>query len=107
MENNNGSRKKGALAFSFTAGGLLGAMVGLLFAPWQGRQARGKLKELGEEVKEKSIRFSNNWKEKTAEFLEKRKSMAPAEKDLLSAGRDPGQDEAGIEKEISMTPEGA
>jgi gas vesicle protein len=106
MENKNGS-KKGALAFIFTAGGLLGAAVGLLFAPWEGRKARAKLKELGEDVKGKSIEFSNNLKEKTAGFLEKRGNMVPGEKKVLPLELNVGQDEAGIEKEISMIPEGA
>jgi hypothetical protein len=106
MENKNGSRK-GAWVFIFTAGGLLGAAAGLLFAPWEGRQARAKLKELGEDVKEKSLRLSNNWKEKTACFLEKRKIRVPGEKEVLPTDPAAGQDEAGMEKEISMIPEGA
>jgi gas vesicle protein len=106
MGNKNGS-KKGALAFIFTAGGLVGAAAGLLFAPWEGRQARAKLKELGEEVKEKSVQFSNNLKEKTAGFLEKKGNMVSGEQEVLPLELTAGKDEAGIEKEISLIPEGA
>jgi len=106
METKNGSRK-GAMAFSFTAGSLLGALAALLLAPWEGRQTRGKLKELGEEVKAKSIQLSNDLKEKTAVFLEKRKNMIPERENTVSPYQVPGQDEAGMEKEISTATESA
>jgi gas vesicle protein len=96
MENKNGSGK-GALAFLFTAGGLLGAATALLLAPREGRQTRGKLKELGEGIKEKSRRYSNDLREKTAGFLEKRKNAVSEEKKILLAEPVSGQDEAGME----------
>ncbi len=106
MKNKNGSRKNSALALSFTAGSLIGAAAGLLLAPWEGRQARGKLKEFGEEVKETSIRLSNNWKEKAVGFMEKRKNSFPPEKDNLTAGHDAKEAETGVGKEIPLAPEG-
>jgi gas vesicle protein len=69
-EESNGSAKR-SVALFFTAGGILGAALAVLFAPSEGRRTRVKIKEFAEEVKEKTNRLSNTWREKTARFLEK------------------------------------
>jgi gas vesicle protein len=103
MESQN-NYARSSVALSFTVGGLVGASVAILFAPWEGRQTRGKLKELAGEVKEKSTQLSSQWKEKTSAFLEKRTNTDEREKEALNTLADSGNLEAGLEKEISLIP---
>jgi gas vesicle protein len=78
MEEENNGFARCSLALSFTAGGILGAALAILFAPSEGRRTRVKIKEFAEEVKEKTNQLSNNWREKTARFLEKRGEVQEA-----------------------------
>jgi gas vesicle protein len=67
----NGSRGS-SLAVSFTAGGVIGAALALLFAPWEGRQARSKLKEIANEVKEKTNAYAVNLKDRGSNLIGKK-----------------------------------
>jgi gas vesicle protein len=66
----NGSRGS-FLAVSFTAGGVIGAALALLYAPWEGRQARLKLKEVANGVKEKTNAYAVNLKDKASNLMGK------------------------------------
>ena len=46
-------KNSGEVLLSFILGGLIGAAVGILFAPSSGKETRKKLKDLGEEFGEK------------------------------------------------------
>ena len=52
--------------FLFTLGGVIGAALGALFAPTEGRQIRTKVRELAGEVKGMSDRLSTELKEKAS-----------------------------------------
>ena len=95
-----------AVALSFILGGLAGAALAVLYAPWEGTQARGKLKELADEVKGKSGHLSEDWKEKAATFIEKGKEFVEQKKGILSSAFDAGKEAMRKEKEDLTHTEG-
>ncbi len=76
-EESNGFTRS-SLALFFAAGGIMGAALAILFAPSEGRQARVKIKEFAEEVKEKTSRLANELREKTSRMLEKKGEIQEA-----------------------------
>ncbi|HMK64192.1 MAG TPA: YtxH domain-containing protein [Thermodesulfobacteriota bacterium] len=72
MENESNGSKGSSLAVSFTAGGVIGAALALLYAPWEGRQARSKLKEIAGEVKEKANVYAVNLKGRASNLMGKK-----------------------------------
>jgi gas vesicle protein len=88
-----------ALALSFILGGVVGAAVAILYAPWEGKQARVKLKDLTDEMKEKSGHLSEEWKEKAATFIEKGKEFVEQKRGILSSAFDAGKEAMRKEKE--------
>jgi gas vesicle protein len=79
-----------SLIFFFTMGGLIGAALATLYAPWEGRQTRVKVKELAEEVKNLANRYSTALKEKGSGFLEKGKEIEVEREEPLSSNLDIG-----------------
>ena len=93
-----------ALTLSFILGGVVGAALAILYAPCEGTRARGKLKDLTEDMKEKSGHLSEEWKEKAATFIEKGKEFVEQKKGMLSSAFDAGKEAMRKEKEeISRT----
>jgi len=60
---------------SLLAGGVLGAIAGLLLAPQKGDKTRKKLKDEGEKLNEKAQELGKTVKEKSAEVMEKAKEI--------------------------------
>ena len=91
MGNENHGFKGSAAVFFFTIGGLVGAAMGALFAPLEGRQTRTKVRELAEEVKDLTHRLSSGLKEKTSSLTTK----AEAHKEERPTGAEiaPGTEE--------------
>jgi gas vesicle protein len=97
-----------ALILSFIMGGVVGAAVAILFAPWEGRQTRSKIRDLAEEVKDKSGHLSDEWKDKATVYIEKGKEFVEQKKSALSSAFDAGREAMKQEKEelVAPTPEG-
>lgn len=93
-----------SLALSFTVGGLVGASLAILLAPWEGRQTREKIRELAGEVKEKSSQLSSQWKEKTSAFLEKRKTQEEGSEENPEPASMALGSETGSAQEMPFTP---
>jgi gas vesicle protein len=87
------------VVLSFIMGGVVGAAVAILFAPWEGRQARGKIRDLAEEVKDKTGHLSDEWKDKAAVYIEKGKEFVEQKKSALSSAFDAGREAMKQEKE--------
>jgi gas vesicle protein len=94
-----------ALVLSFILGGVVGAAVATLYAPWEGKQTRDKLKDLTEEMKEKSGHLSEEWKEKAATFIEKGKEFVEQKRGILASAFDAGKEAMKKEKEELSRPE--
>ena len=97
-----------ALILSFIMGGVVGAAVAILFAPWEGQQTRNKIRDLAEEVKDKSGHLSDEWKDKATVYIEKGKEFVEQKKSALSSAFDAGREAMKQEKEelAAPTPEG-
>lgn len=59
-----------ALALAFVAGGLIGATLGVLFAPQAGVETREKIKERAEEAREKLRGAVETMRDKAEEWSE-------------------------------------
>lgn len=88
-----------SVILSFILGGVVGAALAILYAPWEGNKSREKLKDLAEEVKEKSSHLSEDWKEKASTFIEKGKEFVEQKKGILSSAFDAGKEAMKKEKE--------
>ncbi|MFH2069887.1 MAG: YtxH domain-containing protein [Elusimicrobiota bacterium] len=69
-------RNSGEAILSFLLGGLIGAAVGLLFAPKPGRETREKLKVLIDELGEKAEDIFEEGKDKVEGFVSDVKDRA-------------------------------
>ena len=102
----NNSCSGSSLVLSFILGGVVGAAVAILFAPWEGRQAREKIWGLADEVKDKTGHLSDEWKEKASTYLEKSKEFVDQKKSALSSAFDAGREAMKQEKEsLAVTEE--
>src|SRR3972149_6878403 len=75
----------GGVFVAFLAGGLIGAGLALLYAPVSGKEARGKISDVLEDMKKKSEGFGVDIKKKVDSFMEEEKAIIKAAYD---AGRE-------------------
>jgi gas vesicle protein len=86
-------------------GGVVGAAVATLFAPWEGRQTREKIRDLADEMKDKTNQLSGEWKEKASGYIEKGKEFVEQKKSALSYAFDAGR-EAMVQEKENLAAEG-
>ncbi len=55
-----------AVLISFLVGGIVGAGLALLFAPYSGRKMRGKIADMAEDVKDYAVDYTNKIKDKVS-----------------------------------------
>ncbi len=55
-----------AVLLSFLVGGIVGAGLALLFAPYSGRKMRGKIADMAEDVKDYTVDYTKKLKEKVS-----------------------------------------
>lgn len=61
-EEDNGA----AVLLSFLVGGIVGAGLALLFAPYSGRKMRGKIVDMAEDVKDYATDYTKKLKDKVS-----------------------------------------
>ncbi len=61
-EDNNGA----TVLISFLVGGIVGAGLALLFAPYSGRKMRGKIADMAEDVRDYAVDYTSKIKEKVS-----------------------------------------
>ena len=89
----------GSVLLSFLLGGVVGAGLALLFAPQSGRETRQKIKDLADDVKEKSAEYVNQAKEKATSLVEEGKGYYDEKKSILKSAVDAGKEAYEKEKE--------
>jgi len=89
----------GSVLLSFLLGGVVGAGLALLFAPQSGRETRQKIKDLTDDVKEKSAEYVNQVKEKAASLVEEGKGYYEEKKSVLKSAVEAGKEAYEKEKE--------
>lgn len=75
----------GGMIMAFLAGGLIGAGLALLYAPYSGREAREKLSGLAGDLKNQAEGWTTDLKSKVSSFIEEEKAVIKAAYD---AGRE-------------------
>ncbi len=68
----------GGLFVAFLAGGLIGAGLGLLFAPVTGKEARKKIGDLAGDVRKKAEGIAGDVKGRVESFIDEEKSVVKA-----------------------------
>ena len=89
----------GSVLLSFLLGGVVGAGLALLFAPQSGRETRQKIKDLADDVKEKSAEYVNQAKEKATSLVDEGKGYYDEKKSILKSAVDAGKEAYEKEKE--------
>ena len=89
----------GSVLLSFLLGGVVGAGLALLFAPQSGRETRQKIRELADDVKEKTTDYANQAKEKVSSLVEEGKGYYDEKKSILKSAVDAGKEAYEKEKE--------
>jgi len=89
----------GSVLLSFLLGGVVGAGLALLFAPQSGRETRQKIKDLADDVKEKSAEYVSQAKDKAASLVEEGKGYYDEKKSILKSAVEAGKEAYEKEKE--------
>jgi len=89
----------GSLLLSFLLGGVVGAGLALLVAPQSGEETRRKIKELADDIKEKTNEYINEAKDKVTSVADEGKGYYDEKKSLIKAAIDAGKDAYEKEKE--------
>lgn len=89
----------GSVLLSFLLGGVVGAGLALLFAPQSGLETRQKIKDLADDVKEKSAEYVNQAKEKAASLVDEGKGYYDEKKSILKSAVEAGKEAYEKEKE--------
>jgi gas vesicle protein len=89
----------GSVLLSFLLGGVVGAGLALLFAPQAGRDTRQKIRDLADDVQEKSTEYVKQAKEKAASLVEDGKGYYDEKKSILKSAVEAGKDAYEKEKE--------
>ncbi|RPI34301.1 MAG: YtxH domain-containing protein [Nitrospiraceae bacterium] len=89
----------GSVLLSFLLGGVVGAGLALLFAPQSGRETRQKIRELADDVKDKTTDYANQAKEKVSSLVEEGKGYYDEKKSILKSAVDAGKEAYEKEKE--------
>ena len=75
----------GGIFLAFLVGGLVGAGLALLYAPFSGKEARERITGLAEEYRKKAEGWSGDLKQKVESFIDEEKAVIKAAYD---AGRE-------------------
>ncbi|UCH77434.1 MAG: YtxH domain-containing protein [Candidatus Coatesbacteria bacterium] len=65
----------GLVFLSFVVGGIVGGILGILFAPKAGKETRGDIAEAAAEVKKEAEKFAREAKQRVDGFVEESKEV--------------------------------
>jgi gas vesicle protein len=89
----------GSVLLSFLLGGVVGAGLALLFAPQSGSETRQKIKDLTDDVKDKTTEYVKQAKEKAASVVEDGREYYDEKKSILKSAVEAGKEAYEKEKE--------
>jgi gas vesicle protein len=89
----------GSMLISFLLGGIVGAGLALLLAPQSGEETRKKIRDIADDVKEKTGSYVEKGKETVTSYVEKGKGLYEEKKSLVTSAIDAGKDAYEKEKE--------
>jgi len=89
----------GSIFLSFLLGGIVGASLALLLAPQSGRETRRRIRELAEDVKDKTKDYAGDVKEKVTSTVDKGKDFFEEKKSIITTAIEAGKEAYEKEKE--------
>ena len=89
----------GSVLLAFLLGGVVGAGLAFLVAPQSGEETRRKIKELADDIKDKTNEYINEAKDKATAVADESKGYYDEKKSLIKAAIDAGKDAYEKEKE--------
>jgi gas vesicle protein len=89
----------GSVLLAFLLGGVVGAGLAFLVAPQSGEETRRKIKELADDIKDKTNEYINEAKDKASAAADEGKGYYDEKKSLIKAAIDAGKDAYDKEKE--------
>ncbi len=89
----------GALLLSFLLGGVVGAGLALLIAPQAGEETRRKIRNLADDIKDRTNEYINETRERVSSVADDGRSYYDEKKSLVKAAIDAGKDAYEKEKE--------
>jgi gas vesicle protein len=93
----------GSVLFSFFLGGIFGAALTLLMSPMSGPEARRRIHELGDDLKDKAEDMVHEAKDKASAAVEVGKELLEGKKGIISSAIEAGRDAYEKEKEKFTT----
>jgi gas vesicle protein len=89
----------GSLLLSFLLGGVVGAGLALLIAPQSGSETRRRIKELADEIKDKTNEYVSEAREKVISVVDDGKGYYEEKKTLVKSAIEAGKEAYDKEKE--------
>jgi gas vesicle protein len=89
----------GSVLLAFLLGGVVGAGLAFLVAPQSGEETRRKIKELADDIKDKTNEYINEARDKASAAADEGKGYYDEKKSLIKAAIDAGKDAYEKEKE--------
>ena len=89
----------GSMLLSFLLGGVVGAGLALLLAPQSGEETRRQIKELADDVKDKTTGYLNEAKGTVSSYVDKGKDFYDEKKSLVASAIEAGKEAFEKEKE--------
>jgi len=94
-----GGYGSGSMLLSFLLGGVVGAGLALLLAPQSGEETRRQIKELAEDVKDKTTSYIDEAKGTVSSYVDKGKGFYEEKKSLVASAIEAGKEAFDKEKE--------
>jgi gas vesicle protein len=94
-----GGYSSGSMLLSFLLGGVVGAGIALLLAPQSGEETRRKIKDLAEDVKDKTTGYIDETKSTVSSYVDKGKGFYEEKKSLVASAIEAGKEAFEKEKE--------
>jgi gas vesicle protein len=89
----------GSMLLSFLLGGIVGAGLALLLAPQSGEETRKKIRDLADDVKDKTTGYVDKTKGKVTSYVDDGKEYYEQKKSLVKSAIDAGKEAYEKEKE--------
>lgn len=98
MRHEDDGFSSGSVLLSFLLGGMVGAGLALLMAPQSGQETRRKIRELADDVRDRTNEYVSQAKEKLVSTVEKGKDAIEEKKSAITAALEAGKE--AYEKEL-------
>jgi gas vesicle protein len=89
----------GSMLMSFLLGGIVGAGLALLLAPQSGEETRKKIRDLADDVKDRTTDYVEKTKDKLTSYVDEGKGLYEQKKSIVKSAIEAGKEAYEREKE--------